>query len=135
MKKLIEAFKKEEYMEYVFALFGIVVFLYALIGETLIDKIISNSSTALAVSITSISLGLGCFFMYRAVKHDQVLGNMKKDERELQHDYEVAHTGYQVLMALVGTYWFLFDMSNLWLLGIIVVTLCTRLIYRVSLED
>jgi len=133
MKKLVEAFKKEEYTDYVLALFGVGFWVY-LFFLALFEAYYKSLPTTLVVVTASISIAAWLLLFYKAIKHDRLLEEKNKDERELQHDYEVAHTGYTFLISLVGIYWLSFD-QNIWLLSIIIVTLGARLLHRFILED
>lgn len=130
MKKIIEVFKKEELTEYVCLLFVIGLFLAVIITELWV-----NINPLAESGIIIGGVVVWSILAYKALKHDWALADRKKDEREVAHDAAVGYLGYRVIISLLGFYWFVFDMTNLWLFGIIFVTLLTRLVYRYILES
>ncbi len=143
MKKLIEALKKEAQMEYLMVLTATFIYLYFVYSEALgpfigssfviMMGIIPDPYFPILISICIATiLAVPIYFIAR--RDENVLDLTQKDERELQHEYAISHTGYRVLVTLIGIYWFWFDMLNPWLLGIIAMTLLFRLGHRLILE-
>ncbi len=143
MKKIIELYKKEERLPYVIVL---VVALGA-VAMSLLDPIIAKmeSTSKEITSFTDLApdIGIGlasalllvfCIIaIMRAVKHDRVYRTIKKDEREVLHDYLVTNAGYRV--AIFGLCGYIFFVGDVFLLVILIAVLVIRLQKRAQVES
>jgi divalent metal cation (Fe/Co/Zn/Cd) transporter len=139
MKKIIEAFKKEERLPYVAV--GIVIL--AAIGMLLEqfvpdisgDEIPSVEQIGIAAIFgisTTVLLVVAILAPFRAIKHDRALRAMKKDEREILHDSIVATIGYKV--AVYGLVIYAFIITDVVMVALLVLILVMRLAKRIKLE-
>lgn len=130
MKQFIEAYKKEDRFPYAILLFYFL-FFAGVLGSVFFEDIMIND-----LVLTGLILG-ACFFylfyLFKALKHDFTVEKIKKDERELLHEYKVAHVGYY---AMFGCAVLLTTFNALaWeVVLIIIVGVLSRLVYRVILE-
>ena len=143
MKRIIEVLKKEPGTEYVIVLVAMFVYLCVVFGETLGSifgafieitvEIVPDPYFSILISICIATLiAIPTYFVVK--RDEEVLDLTQKDEREIQHEYAISHTGYRVLVTLIGIYWLWNDMFNPWLVGIIATTLLFRLGHRMILE-
>jgi hypothetical protein len=135
MKKLIEAYKKEEQTEYLYVVLAVVIVICSRFEDILLSEQSPLGTDYVVTGVFSVCIALWFLFLFRAMKHDSALDEAERDEREIQHEYQISHEAYRILIILIGLYWFFFDFTNLWLVGIVATTLLVRLFYRMHLTD
>ena len=135
MKKLIEAYKKEKQTEYLYVVLAVVIVICSRFEDILLSEQNSLITNYVLGGIGFIFVSMWFLLLHRVMKHDSALDETERDEREMLHEYQISHEAYWVLIILIGLYWFFYDFTNLWLVGIVAVTLLVRLFYRMYLTD
>lgn len=147
MKNLVNAIKKEEYFTPIMLLIGMVVYTLESFSNTITNTImgwidVGIEKMPFLIDIPDVIFGftiailfaIPMYLLYLVIKRDWALQKLPRDEREMQHDYDTSHLAYQILSGLLFYYWFFADPSNLWLMGILLVTFIFRLWRRLELE-
>jgi hypothetical protein len=99
-------------------------------GEASVKTIITLSAIGIA---SLIMLLVVIFGIKKSIQYDIKAMKIKKDEREMMHDWLVAKRGYDVAMIGLCVYIFLVD-SNPLLLGLIITIVIARIMKRAKIE-
>lgn len=146
MNAIISAFKREEWMPYVFVGFVLVQTLLMLLslvthfGTGGVGTFFTLSRyawpypTELMVSIllnmTALLVGMVVFVCAR--RHDRALGRQERDERELHHDQLVSSRSYKIAVYILTAY--AVFLGDVLILLLLVLILALRIKQRITLE-
>lgn len=145
MRKIIEAYKKEEQLPYLVLIFLIVqacMIMLSLVGigyggvGVILIALTNDFSITFGYLVSLVTnaliLGLIVWATMIAIKHDRALRKSKKDERELLHDQMVAMKGYKI--SIIGIVIFLILTADPLIIFLLLAILTARFVQRIKLE-